>query len=78
MTPAEPETVVIRSETIRLGQLLKLAGVVGSGAEGKMLLADGHVTVNGEVELRRGRKLRAGDHVAAAGDVLLVAGPTAD
>jgi len=73
MTPAAPERIVIHSETIRLGQLLKLAGVVGSGAEGKLLLAAGAVTVNGEPEARRGRQLRAGDRVNAAGEALLVA-----
>ncbi len=59
--------VPIRDEVIRLGQLLKLADVVGAGGEGKALLADGAVTVNGETETRRGRQLRAGDVVAVAG-----------
>lgn len=48
---------------IRLGQLLKLAGAAGGGADAKALIADGRVTVNGEPELRRGRQLRAGDVV---------------
>lgn len=65
--------VPIRDETIRLGQLLKLAGVVDSGAEAKELLAAGAVTVNGEREERRGRQLRRGDVVAAAGEQLRVA-----
>lgn len=65
--------VPIRDETIRLGQLLKLAGVVDSGAEAKDLLAEGGVTVNGEPEERRGRQLRRGDVVAAAGERLRVA-----
>jgi ribosome-associated protein len=55
--------VPIRGEMIRLGQLLKLAGVAGSGSEAKELLADGAVTVNGEPEERRGRQLRPGDVV---------------
>jgi ribosome-associated protein len=59
---------------IRLGQLLKLAGLVGSGAEGKLLLADGAVTVNGEPETRRGRQLNPGDVVAADGESLRVTG----
>jgi ribosome-associated protein len=66
--------VEIRGEMIRLGQLLKLAGLVGSGAEGKLLLADGAVTVNGEPETRRGRQLNPGDVVAADGESLRVTG----
>jgi len=62
--------VEIRGETIRLGQLLKVAGVVDSGGEAKALIADGRVRVNGEVETRRGRQLHAGDELAAAGEEL--------
>jgi ribosome-associated protein len=62
--------VEIRGDTIRLGQLLKVAGVVDSGGEAKALIADGGVTVNGEVETRRGRQLHAGDELAAAGQEL--------
>ena len=58
--------VVVRSEGIRLGQLLKLAGLVETGSEGKALLADAGVEVNGETELRRGRQLVAGDVVTAS------------
>jgi ribosome-associated protein len=65
--------VPIRDETIRLGQLLKLAGVVDSGAEAKELLAEGAVRVNGEREERRGRQLRRGDVVQALGEQLRVA-----
>ena len=57
---------------IRLGQLLKLAGVVSGGGEAKELLAAGEVTVNGETEERRGRQLRAGDVVRAGADELRV------
>ena len=53
-----------RDGMIRLGQLLKAAGLVDTGGEAKMLLAEGLVTVNGEVETRRGRQLTAGDEVA--------------
>lgn len=67
------DEVPIRDETIRLGQLLKLAGVVESGAEAKELLAAGAVTVNGEREERRGRQLRRGDTVEAGGERLRVA-----
>lgn len=55
--------VEIRGEMIRLGQLLKLAGVLDSGAEVKQLLARETVWVNGEPESRRGRQLHAGDVV---------------
>jgi len=65
--------VPIRDETIRLGQLLKLAGVAGSGADAKELLADGAVRVNGEPEERRGRQLRRGDVVEADGERIRVA-----
>jgi len=71
MTPG-PRDVQIRDETIRLGQLLKLAGLAGSGAEARALVQDGAVHVNGEVETRRGRQLRRGDLVAAAGETVRV------
>ena len=53
-----------REGMIRLGQLLKAAGLVDSGGEAKALLAAGGVTVNGEPEARRGRQLVPGDVVA--------------
>ncbi|WP_028066121.1 RNA-binding S4 domain-containing protein [Solirubrobacter soli] len=52
-----------RDGMIRLGQLLKAAGLVDTGGEAKLVLADEQVTVNGEVEIRRGRQLHAGDVV---------------
>lgn len=52
---------------IRLGQLLKVAGIVDSGGEAKALIAEGGVTVNGEPEARRGRQLHPGDLLVAAG-----------
>jgi ribosome-associated protein len=64
--------VTIRDEVIRLGQLLKLAGIADSGTDAKELLADGAVRVNGEPETRRGRQLRAGDVVDAAGEQVRV------
>lgn len=57
---------------IRLGQLLKLAGAVGSGGDVKSVLATGTVQVNGEVEDRRGRQLHRGDVVALPGHQLRV------
>jgi ribosome-associated protein len=64
--------IPIQGETIRLGQLLKLAGVVDSGSEVKGLLASEPVSVNGERETRRGRQLRRGDVVRVGGHELLV------
>ena len=55
--------IPIRGDTIRLGQLLKLAGVVGGGGELKAFLAEEAVTVNGEPDRRRGRQLHPGDSV---------------
>lgn len=62
-----PEDVPIRDEVIRLGQFLKLANLIDSGAEAKGVIADGLVSVNGEVEVRRGRQLRDGDIVEVGG-----------
>jgi ribosome-associated protein len=56
--------VSISDEMIRLGQLLKLTGVVQSGGDVKSFLATGSVLVNGEVETRRGRRLHRGDLIA--------------
>jgi ribosome-associated protein len=65
--------VEVKGEMIRLGQLLKVAGIVDSGGEAKALLADGGVRVNGEPEARRGRQLRPGDVVVAAGQEVRLA-----
>jgi ribosome-associated protein len=59
--------VPIRDETIRLGQFLKLAGLIDSGADAKAVIADGLVIVNDEIERRRGRQLRSGDTVSFDG-----------
>jgi ribosome-associated protein len=68
------QEVEIRGDTIRLGQLLKLAGVVGSGGDARELLASGDVLVNGEQEERRGRQLHPGD-VVAVGELSLRVSP---
>jgi ribosome-associated protein len=65
--------VSIRGDTIRLGQVLKLAGVAASGGEARALIEQGAVSVNGEVETRRGRQLRCGDVIAMGSEVLRVA-----
>lgn len=59
--------VPIRDETIRLGQLVKLAGVADDGAHARALIEGGEVSVDGEVELRRGRQVRPGSTVEVAG-----------
>lgn len=59
--------VPIRDDDIRVGQLLKLADLVDTGADAKALLAEGRVSVNGEVETRRGRRLVPGDSVVLDG-----------
>lgn len=59
-------------ETIKLEQFLKLAQTVQSGGEAKRLIQSGFVKVNGEVETRRGRKLRHGDMVEVYGEELQV------
>jgi ribosome-associated protein len=69
--------IAVRGESIRLGQLLKLAGVVPSGGEAKLLLEHGQVAVNGQVETRRGRQLLAGDVVAAGGEELRIVAASA-
>ncbi len=58
-----PRDVPIRGEMIRLGQLLKLAGMIDTGAEVKRFLATEPVSVNGDRETRRGRQLHPGDVV---------------
>jgi ribosome-associated protein len=75
---AEPFDVPICDESIRLGQFLKLANLVESGAEAKPLIAEGLVRVNGEVETRRGRQLVKGDVVSLAGQAARVAEEGAD
>ena len=64
--------VEIRDDVIRLGQLLKLAGVGDSGSEVKEILGTELVLVNGEPESRRGRQLHPGDTVAVRGEELSV------
>jgi ribosome-associated protein len=67
-----PRDIAIRDESIRLGQLLKLADLVDHGADAKPLLMRGLVLVNGEVETRRGRRLVKGDVVTVEGESVRV------
>lgn len=60
------EKVKINSEYIKLDSFLKWAGVTGSGSEAKVMVEDGDVAVNHQVEIRRGRKLYPGDVVCVA------------
>ena len=69
---APQRDVAIAGDMIRLGQLLKLAGLADSGAEARELVQEGAVSVNGEVELRRGRQLHRGDVVAAGVQVVRI------
>lgn len=55
------EIIKLRDEYIKLGQALKLAGLVDSGVEAKEVIQNGLVSVNGEIDTRRGKKLYAGD-----------------
>ncbi|HEX2101076.1 MAG TPA: RNA-binding S4 domain-containing protein [Candidatus Synoicihabitans sp.] len=60
---SRPEKIAIRTATIELAQALKFAGLVGSGGDAKTAITNGLVSVNGQVELRRGRQLQEGDVV---------------
>jgi len=66
------ETIKIRDEFIKLGQLLKLAGLVESGVDAKFVIQDGLVKVNGQVETQRGKKIVAGDVVEFDGNSIKV------
>jgi len=70
--PGAPEVVAVRLP-IALGQFLKVAQMAASGGEAKMLIAEGHVLINGVVERRRGHKLAAGDVVQVDGAAARVA-----
>ena len=64
----------LEGEYIQLDKLLKAAGLVGTGGEAKLLVQDGHVLVDGEVETRRGRKLRPGQSVELDGQRIEIRG----
>lgn len=66
------ETIKLRDEFIKLGQALKAAGLVESGVEAKEVIQDGLVSVNGEIDLRRGRKLYDGDVVIFDGEEIKI------
>ena len=66
------ETIKIRDDFIKLGQALKLAGLVDSGVEAKIEVQEGQVRVNGEVELQRGKKIYPGDLIEFDGQQVKV------
>lgn len=68
------EAVEIKDEYIKLGQLLKLANMVSSGVEAKIVIQNGEVFVNGEVDTRRGRKVYPQDVVEFDGKQVIVMG----
>ncbi len=66
------KTITIRDEFIKLGQALKLAGVVMSGVDAKFIIQDGMVKVNGQVETQRGKKLYDGDTFEYEGNEFVI------
>ena len=65
-------TVTLRDDYIKLGQALKAAGLVSSGLEAKYLIREGRVLVDGQVELRRGRKLYKGSVIEYDGREIVI------
>lgn len=68
-------TIQIRTEFIRLDQLLKFAGLVDTGGMAKEIILQGYVAVNGEVCVMRGKKIRPGDLITVEDEAVLVTGP---
>ncbi len=66
------EVIKLRDEYIKLGQALKAAGIVDSGVIAKLVILDGAVEVNGEVEYQRGKKLYDGDVVTVNGETIKI------
>lgn len=66
------DKINIKDEYIKLGQAMKLSGMVSSGIEAKIVIQRGKVTVNGEVELQRGKKLHAGDVVSYGDETITI------
>jgi len=65
-------SIKIKDEFIKLGQAMKLANMVSSGVDAKFVITDGLVSVNGEVDVRRGRKLYPGDTFSYNGKTFTV------
>ncbi len=66
------ETIKLREEFIKLGQALKAANLVETGVDAKRVILNGEVTVNGNVETQRGKKLYDGDVVGYDGDEIKI------
>lgn len=66
------KNITIYTDYVTLGQFLKIADIISSGGEAKIFLAENEVIINGEVDNRRGRKLRDGDKVSVRGQDYLV------
>ena len=66
------EVIQLKEEFIKLGQALKAVGFVGSGLEAKIVIKEGQVLVNGEVEYQRGKKLYEGDMVSFNGETIKI------
>jgi len=66
------QTITVRGTPIELCQLLKFAGLTGTGGEAKQVIAQGLVLVNGEVETRKRKKIEAGDRVVFNGKELTI------
>lgn len=66
------EIIKLRDEFIKLGQALKAANLVEDGVEAKYVIQDGEVLVNGEVDIRRGRKLYDGDVISFHGEEIKI------
>ena len=65
-------SVVIHTEYIKLQDAMKLANAASTGGEAKLLIQDGQVTVNGQVEVQRGKKLHDGDVVTYNGETIQI------
>lgn len=64
--------IILRDDFIKLGQALKAAGLVGSGVEAKIVINDGQVLVNGNVETQRGKKLYENDIVEYNNEKIII------
>ncbi len=62
----------LRDDYIKLGQALKASGLTSSGVDAKMVIQDGLVKVNGEIEYQRGKKLYEGDQVTFEGETIQI------
>lgn len=72
---AQPSAKVVIEPPISLGQFVKLAGLAATGGEAKHLVLSGLVLLNGQVEHRRGRKVKPGDLVEVQGQMVQATGP---